>query len=102
MLLLGKWNLFARLICSGDTGKVGFERLLMSNEGIRSSFDAGAYGMCPGETRHLLIPSKYAYGEKGTGDGVIPPNADLGTYRRLFPVLPRDLLVSWSSSPSRA
>jgi len=33
--------------------------------------------MKPGDRWMLYIPSKLAYGEKGTPGGPIPPNADL-------------------------
>ncbi len=37
----------------------------------------GMYGMKEGGKRKLIIPYKLAYGEKGTGDGTIPPKTDL-------------------------
>lgn len=39
-------------------------------------WDIGLSGMKVGESRKLVIPSKYAYGDKGF-PGVIPPNATL-------------------------
>ena len=30
-----------------------------------------------GEKRRVTIPSKMGYGQRGTPDGAIPPNADL-------------------------
>lgn len=39
--------------------------------------------MCPGETRNLKIAPEFAYGAKGTSDGVIPPNSTLSKSRGL-------------------
>merc|ERR1719284_2024300 len=39
-------------------------------------WDQGLLGVCPGEERHLVVPSALAYGDKGAGD-VIPPGAIL-------------------------
>jgi FKBP-type peptidyl-prolyl cis-trans isomerase len=43
---------------------------------VIAGWDIGVKGMKKGETRKLVIPAKYAYGEKGF-PGVIPPNATL-------------------------
>jgi len=40
-------------------------------------WEEGLRGTCPGEKVVLDIPSELGYGEKGAGNGVIPPNADL-------------------------
>merc|ERR1711936_339939 len=42
-------------------------------------FDAGCVDMCVGETRHLTIPSQYAYGTNGMGTE-IPARATLYFY----------------------
>jgi len=39
-------------------------------------WDQGLLGVCPGEERHLVVPSPLAYGDRGAGD-VIPPGATL-------------------------
>merc|ERR1711962_419190 len=39
-------------------------------------WDKGLLGVCPGEERHLVVPSSLAYGDRGAGD-VIPPGATL-------------------------
>jgi len=39
-------------------------------------WDKGLLGVCPGEERHLVVPSPLAYGDRGAGD-VIPPGATL-------------------------
>ena len=39
-------------------------------------WDEGLLGVCPGDERHLVVPSNLAYGERGAGD-VIPPGATL-------------------------
>jgi peptidylprolyl isomerase len=40
-------------------------------------WDEGVEGMKEGEVRKLTIPAEKAYGSRGAGGGVIPPNADL-------------------------
>ncbi|HEX7340076.1 MAG TPA: FKBP-type peptidyl-prolyl cis-trans isomerase [Rhodanobacteraceae bacterium] len=40
-------------------------------------WDKGVVGMRVGGVRELLIPASLAYGARGAGDGVIPPNASL-------------------------
>nr|ACO14964.1 FK506-binding protein 2 precursor [Caligus clemensi] len=44
---------------------------------VIKGWDEGLVGTCVGEKLTLDIPSDLAYGEKGAGKGLIPPNANL-------------------------
>jgi len=37
----------------------------------------GILGACPGEMRRITVPASEAYGDNGTEDDVVPPNADV-------------------------
>jgi peptidylprolyl isomerase len=53
-----------------------FEFNLGASEVIRG-WDQGVVGMKVGGKRTLIIPAPLAYGERGVGNGLIPPNSDL-------------------------
>lgn len=44
---------------------------------VIAGFEQGIPGMRVGEKRRLLIPPALAYGDRGAGNGTIPPNAVL-------------------------
>ncbi len=53
-----------------------FSFIIGAGEVIKG-WDLGVAGMKIGEVRRLYIPSELAYGQRGAGGGLIPPNADL-------------------------
>jgi len=60
---------------SRDRG-VPFDFTIGKGEVIKG-WEEGVQGMRVGSQRRLIIPSHLAYGERGAGGGVIPPNATL-------------------------
>ncbi len=61
---------------SRKPGRTALEFVLGSGRVIKG-WDQGVAGMKVGGKRTLLIPSALAYGERGAGKGLIPPNATL-------------------------
>ena len=61
---------------SRDPGKEPFGFMLGQGQVI-PGWDEGVAGMKEGEQRQLVIPPDLGYGEMGTPDGAIPPNATL-------------------------
>ena len=60
---------------SKDSGEP-FEFSLGAGQVIKG-WDLGVAGMKVGGVRVLIIPAELAYGKKGAGDGLIPPDAEL-------------------------
>ncbi len=69
-----------------DSGK-SFKFELGHGEVIKG-WDQGVKGMKEGEKRQLIVPASLGYGEGGTPDGTIPPNATLIFEVQLLKVLP--------------
>ncbi len=59
-----------------STGRPPFSFMLGGGRVIKG-WDQGVAGMKVGGKRTLTIPSHLAYGKRGAGSGVIPPDADL-------------------------
>jgi len=55
---------------------------------VIKGWDIGVEGMAIGEQRRLIIPAHLAYGQKGVGGGLIPPNADLVFEVELCGIIP--------------
>jgi FKBP-type peptidyl-prolyl cis-trans isomerase FkpA len=60
---------------SRDRGEP-FDFMIGAGQVIRG-WEEGVQGMQPGGQRRLVIPGDLAYGERGAGGGVIPPDATL-------------------------
>ena len=60
---------------SKDNGAAPFEFVQGSHHVIKG-WEHGLVGACAGDTRHLIVPSRLAYGAKGAGRQ-IPPNTAL-------------------------
>ena len=59
-----------------DAGRTPIEFQLGAGRVIKG-WEQGVAGMKVGGKRTLIIPSALAYGKRGAGGGVIPPDADL-------------------------
>ena len=59
-----------------DPGREPLEFQLGARQVIKG-WEQGVQGMKVGGKRTLIIPSALAYGRRGAGDGLIPPDADL-------------------------
>ena len=53
-----------------------FEFVLGAGQVIKG-WEEGISGMAIGGTRMLIIPADLAYGDRGAGNGLIPPGAEL-------------------------
>ena len=50
---------------------------VLGTGGVIKGFDQGTVGMAVGGKRRLIIPPSLGYGSAGSGNGQIPPNANL-------------------------
>lgn len=70
------WLLDGRLFDASVDRKQPFSFVLGRGQVIRG-WDLAVADMLPGEIRRVRIPPHIAYGTRGTGAGIIPPNATL-------------------------
>lgn len=57
--------------------QAGAETLVLGGGSLIKGVDEGLVGMKVGGRRMLVVPASMGYGDKGAGDGAIPPNAAL-------------------------
>ncbi len=68
-------NKGAQFDSSRPTGRA--LRFQLGEGRVIQGWEMGVDGMLIGETRRLIIPSDLGYGDRGAGEGVIPPGATL-------------------------
>ncbi|KAH7819062.1 putative FKBP-type peptidyl-prolyl cis-trans isomerase [Monocercomonoides exilis] len=65
-------SLFANQQLIAKTGNDESFILQVGKNQVVSGLEEGILGMCPGERRHLIVPSNKAYGKRGSPDGIPP------------------------------
>ena len=60
-----------------DRNRIYVFKIGVFERGNFPGFDEGVQGMRVGGKRELLIPSELGFGERGIGNGLVPPNSQL-------------------------